>query len=895
MSNDLKLIKELTEILTKKDDEPAVFLRTDLAAIIPDGSLSAYSLNDNGCVDGLKIADIGAYQFKNIFDIILRFIYLERLVFYLAGTKAAHELPSEIGNLYYLKYIALRGFSKLPEELFNLDLKMTASYRLPRHLDSHANENDKHVLQRIELFRSYNPNINFEVSPDMLKSPIRVAAAESVKIKALNEFMKDFHGEMAREMDIFCKLDDESTKSVLSDNCIFISDIKEIQDPPYEIVEQGTEAILKYFKEKDIQGSERLFEAKIVIVGAGESGKTTLIRKLKDPNHPVPNAEDKRTEGIRVTTYPFKGLTKYGEKSIRAHVWDFGGQELYHTTHQLFLTPDTLYILLNDNRKNDTDFYYWLNIVTIRAGNSSPILMIFNAKDNAARQIIPGEELYDTFPNLIKKSIDVNFADKNLSAILNMKQIIERHFTGLEVLGKPFPAYWVKVRDALTKLPVEHIGWLQFNKICEKNGISDNAQIQILATTLHNLGVILYFPEVFGLNDLIILKPQWCVDAIYSALDIKNIADNGGRFNENTLAKRWSGKRFAGNHLQLLKLMQHFDLCYKVEGSSDYIAPQLLPIEENRLPMPNRGWAIVFQFDYIFMPAGLITRLIARMSPFIKSPYAWRAGVVLEWEEGTIAEIIEHQLTHKIVIKINGPERKRRLLEIRKCLCDLQKDFKGLKFKQGVSCNCADCSKGGEVTIFNIAELEEDAVLEEDVLCRNGTRKKIPAKNVLEGIDFEDKPRIFISYSHQNEDFKKEFRTMIAPMEKGGHWKVWDDRWLLPGDRWNTEIAKHLNEANVIVLMLTPKFFDSSFIYDIELPRAIQRHEEGEALIIGVIVSDCMWEDTPLAKIQMLPVDGLPVERHQHRSEVWKAVATKIKETILVRQRKGNRTGGWNG
>lgn len=878
MIDETKLIAKLNRLIHRGTESP-LFIRTDLSSIISRG-LVGYSLNSNNQVNGIKIAGLSKENIQQILKVLINFKYLERLILY---SDDPYTLPIEFTQFKKLKFIELVGVESLPKELFNMELPLYNNYSST--LTKNYSISKKKISERLRILKTYNPLLDI---PESIEDNI------AIKDFFLNLQDRNETAGYTDEVKLFCSLTEGSRKSIVSQEGIYIGNAFRIKDPPLEVLAQGIEAIKQYFLEKEKQGVERLYEAKIVIVGAGESGKTTLIRKLQDPNHPVPNAEDKRTEGIRVTTYPFKGNTKDGEKDIQANIWDFGGQELYHTTHQLFLTADTLYILLNDNRKNDTDFYYWLNIVTLRAGESSPILMVFNAKDNAARQIIPGEEIYSTFPNLIKTSIDVNFADKDVTAIKAMKQTIEGNFTCLDVLGKPFPAYWVKVRDALVKLFEEHINWAKFKEICEQNGIHDISQMQVLATTLNNLGVILYFADVFGLDDLIILKSQWCVDAIYSALDTKDIIDNKGKFNEQMLSKKWSGNRFAGNHLQLLRLMQHFDLCYKIEGSNDYIAPQLLPIEENRLSNTAINWGIVFQFDYIFMPAGLLTRLIARMSLYIKEPYAWRAGVVLEWEDGTIAEIIEHQLTHKIVIKISGNERKRRLLDIRKCLYDLQTDFKGLKFKESITCNCADCKQGGEATIFELKELEDDAKHSDDVTCRNGTRKKIPAKNILEGIAYDDKPRVFISYSHKNEEFKNEFRAMINPIEREGHWKVWDDRWLLPGDYWNKEIIKHLNEANVIVLLLTKEFFNSTFIYDIELARAIQRHETGEALIIGIIISDCMWEETPLSKIQILPKDGMPIDRHPHRNEVWKTVANKIKETINIRKGKNNRVGGWS-
>ncbi|MBI5916764.1 MAG: TIR domain-containing protein, partial [Bacteroidetes bacterium] len=611
-----------------------------------------------------------------------------------------------------------------------------------------------------------------------------------------------------------------------------------LTNPPIEIVEQGNEAILKYFADKAKQGEEKLYEAKIVVVGAGESGKTTLIQKLLNPAHPVPNPADKRTEGIHVTSYPFRGEVKGAAKGLTAYLWDFGGQELYHATHQFFLTPDTLYVLLNDNRKNDTDFYYWLNIVRLRAGDGCPILMVFNAKDKSPRQIVPGEELFAAFPSVVQQPLDVDFADKDFGVFERMKGTVESHFTNLEVLGRPYPALWVQAREALGKLTDERITYTKFQEVCQSKGITDEDSMRILAQTLHNLGVLLYFPDVFGLENLVILQPQWCIDAIYKAFDTESILSKDGRFTEKTLADCWRhDARFREHSLQLLKLMQQFDLCYPVEGSRDeYIAPQLLPLEENRLPdFPSRH-AIHVRFEYTFMPAGMLTSLIARLSRHIRSPHVWRTGVTLAWEEGTLAELTEQAFSRQINIKVVGPERQRRLSEIRKVLFDIHQRFKGLKYEELAACPCPDCADKPGATMFEFKELEDNARHNDDMTCRNGRRKKIPAKQILQGIDYTDHPRIFISYAHKNEALKDEFREMISPMERNGKWKVWDDRYILPNDDWNDEILRHLSEANVIVLMLTPAFFKSNFIYDIEFSRAIQRHESGDALVVGIVV-----------------------------------------------------------
>ena len=658
-----------------------------------------------------------------------------------------------------------------------------------------------------------------------------------------------------------------------------------IINPPPEIVEQGLEAIRAYFAAQKKQGIGILTEAKIVIVGAGGSGKTTLVQKLFNPEHPVPNPDDKRTEGIGVTPYPIRP----GQPdALTAHLWDFGGQELYHSTHQFFLTPDTLYLLLNDNRKNDTDFYYWLNILALRAGDQCPILTIFNAKDGAPRQIVPDETLFQHFPGLLREAVDVDFAEKDLRRFMALKDRIEQHFAALPALGKPFPAYWVQVRAALVLREEEHISWAQFRDLCRTAKIEAETEMRVLAKTLHNLGVLLWFPEVFGLDDLLILQPQWCIDAVYKALDTGQVKDNHGQFTEKELHLIWGEERYRTQCNRLLKLMQHFDLCYPVEGNAGaYIAPQLLDLHPNPDPDFSATGGITHRFQYEFMPAGLLTRFIARMSRHIHAPHVWRTGVVLRWQDGTAAEVTENQFGKEITLRVTGAERKRRLSEMRQTLESIHSGFRGLKYDEKVACNCSDCVNAPQPTTFTLPTLEDYAHHGDPVICNNGSRKRIPAQHILDGIVYQDTPRIFISYAHEDKGYKNEFTTMLAPLVKKGDWKVWDEEYLLAGDRFNEVVLRQFSEANVIVLLLTAKFFNSDDKWDIEMSRAIERHQQGNALVIGVIVSPCMWEETPFRLVQVLPRYGGTVSSVANRDAVWVAMVQEIQRAIGVRAQKG--------
>ena len=118
-----------------------------------------------------------------------------------------------------------------------------------------------------------------------------------------------------------------------------------IEEPPLEIVRQGNEAILSYYGQLAAQGQDCLYEAKMLIVGEGEAGKTTLAQKISEPNCPLPHIDD-RTRGISIQTHRFACRRKHEPenpepRTFHLNIWDFGGQEIYHYTHRFFLSKET--------------------------------------------------------------------------------------------------------------------------------------------------------------------------------------------------------------------------------------------------------------------------------------------------------------------------------------------------------------------------------------------------------------------------------------------------------------------------------------------------------------------------------------------------------------------------
>ncbi|MEN9374359.1 MAG: hypothetical protein RIR79_1911 [Pseudomonadota bacterium] len=473
-------------------------------------------------------------------------------------------------------------------------------------------------------------------------------------------------------------------------------------NPPIEIIEKGNDAIRDYFNQLKKEDSDYIYEAKLILVGEGGSGKTSLANKIINPDWElIPENESESTRGIDILRYEFP----FKDKKFRVNIWDFGGQEIYHQTHQFFLTKRSLYLLLADNRKEDGDFYYWLNTVSMLS-EASPLLIIKNEKGDRQRQL-PESELRAEFNNL-KESLATNLKDnRGLDIVINKVQ----HFLqNLPHIGSPLPKTWIRVREALENNPENTMSLKDYFKLCQENGFTEEAHKKQLSGYLHDLGVCLHFQDNPLLNNTLILKPTWATDAVYKVLDNKSVIANWGRFNQSTLQEIWKDEQYCYVRGELLELMKNFNLCYEIPNQKNhYISPQLLSAEK-----PTYQWQeannLLLRYKYEFMPKGIISQLIVKMHHCIADEYTlvWKTGVVLE-KDNAKAEVIEYYGKREIHVRALGEGKKELLSIISGHLDDITQSYKGLKgkYQKLVPCNCTQCVGTQTPHFFQYANLQK--------------------------------------------------------------------------------------------------------------------------------------------------------------------------------------------
>jgi Effector-associated domain 1/TIR domain len=145
---------------------------------------------------------------------------------------------------------------------------------------------------------------------------------------------------------------------------------------------------------------------------------------------------------------------------------------------------------------------------------------------------------------------------------------------------------------------------------------------------------------------------------------------------------------------------------------------------------------------------------------------------------------------------------------------------------------------------------------------------------------------IFISYSHKDDDLRDELVTHLSNLRRQGKISAWHDRAIEAGTEWETQIKARLESAQIILLLISPPFMASDYCYDLEMERAIQRHNEGTARVIPIILRPVDWKDTPFSKLQALPKDAKPITQWGDRDMAFVDVVSGIRKAVYSLTKK---------
>jgi internalin A len=510
-----------------------------------------------------------------------------------------------------------------------------------------------------------------------------------------------------------------------------------ITNVPPEIIRQGwgktiwddgnPQAIFSYLKNK---AKRPLNELKVLLVGEGDVGKTSLLKRLL---HNTFNSGEPKTPGINLEKWQLPQ-----KPDIRLNLWDFGGQKVMQTTHQFFLTKRSLYLLVLDNRKNEQQnrLEYWLKLIETYGGNS-PVIIVGNCADENPPQV-KIRTLQKKYPQITKL---IATSCKTGAGIEQLVQEIASQIDAIPHIKDLLPNSWFEIKTQLEAMQESYdfISYEKYQEMCQKAKIKEASDQKSLVQFLHDLGIVLNYQDDPRLNETNVLNPEWVTSGVYDILnnhdlmvqkkgilslpDLENILKQTQRYPENK-------RRF------LMDLMGKFELCFPLDGYSPdrYLITDLLPIDEPDVDIYENA-PLHFQYRYDILPGSIISRFIVRNHQMIYKTMRWRSGVVLTMDLNK-ALVRADEEDNYISIKAQGSRASALLAIIKTDFDKIHATIPNLAVQERLVIRELQGEKptGVEVPVdyLHLIELDHQGVVE---AILPGLRGKYNIRDILEGVE----------------------------------------------------------------------------------------------------------------------------------------------------------------
>ena len=684
---------------------------------------NGYVVNSEGRIEVLNLHSL---EIKNIPEYIAELSELK--ILHLAD----NELKSikEIGNLTKLEILVIQD----------------------------NNITDISVIERFKELKEFNAQNNSIVDTTPLKylKHIKYIDLSNNPLISLQSLLN---------LDIYFILDFEHRNNLRNE--VLINNCNRIKSPPIEIVRQGDEAIRRYFGKIEEEGLDYIYEAKLILVGQGDSGKTSLQKRLLDENAELPKKEE-RTRGIEVADFEFK-------KGKIAHIWDFGGQVIYYPVHRFFITENSVFILLASTRHSTHNFEYWLPTI-FQFGGKSPVIIGQTCHDGNTVQwndlnIYLGNSYFNIIKTLTEPYYQIDLPNNN-KGLDTIKECITSQINGLHHFGKSVPTSWSTVRNTLLEKSKSdsYISFQSFTDLCkelEPDRFKNKEDIEDCCNFLHNIGVILWYSKTEELKSWVILKPEWAMSAVYQIIDDNDIQNNNGHIRPDDFTRLWDDKSDE-EHSILKKMLETFKIAFPTKHfQGQYILPaRLISIPPEKKWKPEKN-VLRLEYNFEFMPKGIINQISAELSRYIQDNEVWNNAVNFTLNDSK-SQIIEDSYHRKLAITSKGIDARGLNVLVMNAIKNVIEGYKGVKAEINVICNCKICQQSEKPTFFPYDKLVEWSKKRGHVTCYDGNINWVISK-LLYTVGFDKKGTqppikkisIFLASSEELIDDREKFEIFI--------------------------------------------------------------------------------------------------------------------------------------
>jgi internalin A len=673
---------------------------------------------------------------------------------------------------------------------------------------------------------------------------------------------------------------------------------------------------------------------KMILLGNTGAGKTSLAYKLSTGK--IPKHES--THGMQLWKWALH------KKKIEVNIFDFGGQDYYHATHNLFLNDNSLFVIVwhqtNNQNKIDVeqDFSktYWLGNIDYIIQTSIPlgyekkkadgfgIWLIQNKADiDGATMELLSHETANLYACDAEGIFYQSIENKGKSSIWNnswrfFKYKLEEKI--IELTGK------IKI----TKTTLEIRNWLpeitsffvisrrDFDNLAkEKFKIYNDDVLYNALDYLSKCGELIWFKDDPKLADYIFTDPIAFSQKIYEILaaNVKNV--NAGEFDKKHVRNVLKGlSKLKAPFLEdlFMAILESNELIFQKPGSDIFIAPQYLPLNNQEIYLRDiLPVSLVLKFQH-YIPFGRMTTFITRYIKNKPDAIIWKFGAM--FEEGDYNIMVRMNVHEQKVYFHIQQKNEFNSTSGKKKRADLLRDYfsffaimnfdsfrKGLnKDKKDVNLVSVDSHFFKKMSIsvddtdfFNISELYDSLNQSQSrVKSINGNYRIIPAifYNLLDSKKILPK-KIFFSYSHKDAQYRHELEAHFAALKRSGLVETWYDLEIHAGDEWDTKILNELKNADIILMLLSADFMNSSYIWEKEIPAAI----ENKKIVVPIFLRPCDFDiggytyldnisEFNITSIQGAPLDngnGIPwiIGSHwQYRDEAYLKVVERIKDIL---------------
>ncbi|MEL6490518.1 MAG: COR domain-containing protein [Cyanobacteria bacterium J06621_3] len=496
------------------------------------------------------------------------------------------ELPDSIGNLTQLKTLDV-SFNKLTtlskslgklSQLETLKLYGNQLTTLPQSLSPLAN------LKELWLGKGLFGN-PIENVPPVIQYFKQLEILDISRSQI--SFLPEWIGELSQLREIFLNPSKvvtlPSSLTKLEHLNMLMLDGSPLSPELSAVYRQGLDEVKIHLQEQAAKEIV-LHEAKLLLIGDGEIEKRSLLGALRGDkwieNRATTQGVDVDIIFLTVTTDSGKGITLTG--------WNFGRQNIYSHTHQLFFTAPAIYLTVWNPLQGTEQCRAgeWIEIVKHRIydkarDDSQPRVIVVAVHDGPQGRMnhIDEQTLRNKFGDLIVGFHHVD--SKSKEGLDELKQVIAQTAINIPQVGRPVAESWKRVLDAVHKRR-ETDAWISYDDfliLCEQEGVGVSVA-RTYSAILNELGHWIHYSAVPMLKDTIILRPEWLSKAISFVLEDKKARDEGGLVQHDYLSELWNNSTRTEKerypiklHPLFLKLMERFDLSYEVERS-DADAPK---------------------------------------------------------------------------------------------------------------------------------------------------------------------------------------------------------------------------------------------------------------------------------------------------------------------------------